>query len=205
MTVAPAILWPPQRRAARPTTASGWIDVSNHQGLLSPSWFTFWGGRGYGGLVVQGVESLEGETFTRRQLWAAVDAGWQIAGYVWCSAGQARNLTALRRRLDFFNQFVLDFLALDIEEMGTTREDVEMSLQLCDAYQRAPAWIYTSKWVFDALRWSELSLWPERKLWTAKYDRIANVDVGFEPYGGWTRCEMKQFTDDQVDQNVRRV
>jgi len=29
--------------------------------------------------------------------------------------------------------------------------------------------------------------------------------VGFEPYGGWARCDMKQFTDEPLDQNVMRV
>jgi hypothetical protein len=198
------ILFPPQRREAQPGVAH-WIDVSNHQGILRPSWFEEWSERGYSGLIVQGVEGLSGESFTRRQLWAAQDAGWRIAGYVWCNADQAANLIRLRQRLDFFNGFKLDFLALDVEELDTKRHDVDASLLVCDAQLKTHTWLYTAKWVFDGLGWSDEAYWPNRKLWTAWYDGEADVDVGFEPYGGWDRCDMKQFTDKPLDLNVRRV
>ena len=184
---------------------ANWIDVSNHQGILRPSWFTQWGERGYGGLIVQGVEGLSGESFTRRQLWAALDAGWRIAGYVWCNSDQAAKLIRLRQRLDFFNGFKLDFLALDVEELDTKRQDVDTSLVICDAQMKTRTWLYTAKWVFDGLGWSDDDRWADRKLWSAEYDGVADVDVGFEPYGGWSRCDMKQFTDDPLDLNVMRL
>lgn len=203
MTVAAPLLYPPQRPAQPSVVPAQWLDVSNHQGNLPPGFFEVWGARGYGGLVVQGVQGHDGQSYTRQQLHAAQTAGWRIAGYVWLNARQ--DLGRIETRLRYFGHFALDFLALDVEEMGTTRGDIDLGLAVCDEYQGAPAWVYTAKWVFDGLGLSDNKYWADRNLWTAKYDGIPDVDAGFEPYGGWARCMMKQYTDVPLDQNVRRV
>ena len=204
MTVPAPILFPPQPRHPAIGTAEKWIDVSNHQEVLTEAWFSHWAGLGYGGLVVQGVMNVHGESFTQRQLWAGQNAGWQIAGYVWLNAGQADRLEFLQNRLNFFEGYKLNFLALDVEEPKTSREDIDAGLALCDQYQKAPAWIYTARWVFQMLRFSQHQWWRDRKLWAAQYDGIPDVNV-FQGFGGWNQCEMKQFTGSPLDLNVRRV
>jgi len=209
VSLAPALLWPPQARLEPPTPPldlgiKNWIDVSNYQGTLTPDWFAHWTARGYGGLVVQAVRGYAGEVLTQQQLTAALEVGWDIAGYIWCWARQAQNMASVRERLSYFDGFALDFLAVDVEDMNTTTGDVEATLAAADEYQEDRAWIYTGKWVFDKLGWSNQRHWADRKLWFSAYDGIADVDVGFVPFGGWTQGEMKQWTDMPVDQNVRR-
>jgi len=204
-----ALLWPPRPRVVIPpkSDVQGWIDVSNWQGLLSPGWFDTWRGMGFGGLIVQAVTGDNG-SFTRLQLQAALDAHWDIAGYIWCHPGQADNMGSLNNRLALFDGFSLDFLALDVEETTTRKRDVDDSLAACDRQQGFPTWVYTAKRVFDALGWSDYDWWAPRPLWyvpVVGYDGIADVDANFVPFGGWTSPTMKQFSETPVDQNVRRV
>jgi hypothetical protein len=206
VSLPPPLLWPPQAAAKPPAPVriSQWIDVSNYQGKLEADWFTHWGARGYGGLIVQAVRGYAGEVMTQQQLAAALDAGWDIAGYIWCWSGQIHNLASVHERLHYFDGFNLDFLAVDIEDPRTSYGDAQATLRVADTYQQDQAWVYTAKRVFDRLGWAAEDWWRERKLWAANYDGIADVDVGFVPFGGWTQAEMKQFTDVPVDQNVRR-
>jgi hypothetical protein len=209
VSLAPTLLWPPHSRLEPPTPPpSGaikyWIDVSNYQGALTPEWFAHYTDLGFGGLIVQAVRSATGEMLTQQQLEAALEAGWDIAGYLWCWARQQNNMASVHERLSYFDGFSLDFLAVDIEDMATTLRDVEATLDAADDYQQDLAWIYTAKRIFDHLGWSDNHFWANRKLWFAGYDGLPDVNVGFRPFGGWTQAEMKQWTDTPVDQNVRR-
>lgn len=206
--------WPIRRPppAAAATSCANWLDVANWQGALSPEWFREWATLGYGGLIVQAVAGLDGRSFTRHQLGLAQEMGWEIAGYAWVHAGQAHDSRGFRNRLALFDGFPLDFLAVDVEDLQLRPEDVEASLELGDDYLGEQTWVYSSRGVFARLGWLHLERWGDRRLWDANYDGVPDVDQGFHPYGGWTRCEMKQFTDGAqpiftggVDQNVRRM
>lgn len=208
----PAVWAPTAPHAAPPSLpvvvlAAKWIDVSNYQGNLSPGWFAEWQAQGYGGLIVQGVTGNDGRTFTKPQIAAALDAGWQVAGYVWCSPGDATSGNIFGR-VDHFRGYAphLQFLALDVEATGTTVDDVKYDLAVCDQFARGtgPSPIYTARWFFDAQDWTHMDLWADRRLWDAYYSNSSDIDAGFGPYGGWTQRWMRQWTDTPVDQNVLR-
>jgi len=199
--------WAPTRPLVSPETQ--WpefsLDVSNHQRALDEDFFQTWGARGYRGLIVQAVVGLDGNCYTTQQLQAGLDHSWAISAYVWCSPGDSLDRGRFQRRLDLLESFTdkLVFLALDVEEMGLGVEDVDADLIRCDeVIHDAP--LYTGKWVFDNLGWSNEDYWAERRLWDSNYDRTPDVNAGFRPYGGWTDAWMKQFTDEPLDCNVCR-
>jgi hypothetical protein len=128
--------WAPTRHRTKPVP--GWpqysLDVSNHQRALGDDFFAHWGALGYRGLIVQSVTGLDGYSFTRQQCQAALDHGWQIAGYVWCSSGDGISDSRFKARLELIEPYLgpLHFLALDVEEAGLSPEDVDADLQRCD-------------------------------------------------------------------------
>jgi hypothetical protein len=163
---------------------------------LTPDWYTHWESMGFHGLIVQCV----GE-FVDQQCSSAISRGWDLAGYVW---------NGYPERLSMFDPYKdnMAFIADDIE-MATgliepTIGNVNNTLAACDDYLGIPAWIYTGKWVFDQLNWSNQSTWSNRNLWVSIYDGKPDIDVGFSPFGGWTHADMKQFTSTPIDLNVFR-
>jgi len=181
------------------------LDVSNYQKELHDDFFEHWGALGYKGLIVQAVVGLDGFSYTAQQLQAGLDHGWAISAYVWCAAGDALDRGRVQGRLDLIERFThnLVFVALDVEEMGLSPEDVDADLIRCDeVITDSP--LYTGKWAFDNLGWSDNDWWAERRLWDSNYDRTPDVNAGFRPYGGWTDAWMKQFTDEPLDCNVCR-
>lgn len=182
------------------------LDVSNYQRVLGDDFFEHWGALGYSGLIVQAVVGLDGYSYTAQQLQAGLDHNWAISSYVWCSSGDSMDRGRFQRRLDLIERFTDDivFVALDVEEMGLTPDDVDADLLRCDEIVPDSPF-YTGKWIFDQLGWSDYDWWSERRLWDSNYDRKADVNVGFRPYGGWTEAWMKQFTDEPLDCNVCRV
>src|SRR5262249_9044345 len=136
------------------------------------------------------------------QLQAAIDAGWEIEGYVWCSPGNASNPNRITNRLSLFDGFKLEALWLDVEEVGLTREDVDADLAVCDAYLGGGrTGIYTAPWFFQNQGWTNVDWWADRPLWSAFYDEQADCDAGFTQYGGWIQCDTKQWSEKPLDQN----
>lgn len=185
-----------------------WADISNYTGPLTDQGCADLKAAGYVGVIVQAITGLDGRTFTRQQLTVAQRNGLRLAGYAWCFPGATEG--SIRGRLAMFDGFTLEFLALDIEQAGTHVVDAERDLPICDAYWGGKTWVYTAHWFFAQQGWLHQSLWPDRPLWEALYDGVPDVNVGFVPYGGWTRMTMKQFRGtssigqvDQIDLNVR--
>jgi len=182
------------------------IDVSNYQRELTDEWFEHWRALGYRGLIVQAVTGMDGRSYTRQQCQAGLDHGWEIASYVWCSRGDGMSDSRFRARLELIEPYVspMHFLALDVEESGLQVEDVDADLMLCDEV-KGDAPFYTGHWVFANQGWLHVNYWAARRLWDSNYDRVANVDHGFRPYGGWHEAWLKQYTDEPLDLNICRV
>jgi hypothetical protein len=187
-----------------------WADISNYTGPLTDEGCADLKAAGYVGVIVQAITGLDGNTYTRQQLEVARRNGLRLAGYVWCFPGASE--ASIRGRLGMFDGFELEFLALDVEQAGTTILDVERDLKLCNAYIRDVPFLYSGKWFFDQQGWSHLDLWADHPLWDSNYDGEPDADVGFRPYGGWTEATIKQFRGtsrighvDQIDLNVRRA
>lgn len=174
-----------------PTAPTLWVDMSNYSGALTEGMLDDLWAAGYVGTVVQAITGLNGISYTLQQLDALTRRGFRIAGYVWCFPGASTQ--SMKSRLSLFDGFPLEFLALDVEEVGLSRADVDRDLLLCDQYTGKKTWIYSGAWFFDLQGWHNQTWWADRELWDSSYDHVPDVAKGFVPYGGWTRRRMKQF------------
>jgi hypothetical protein len=173
------------------TTGELWVDISNYTGTLTAQGCHDLLAAGYVGCIVQAITGLDGRTYTRQQLAACVAYGLRVAGYVWCFPGAS--VASIRDRLHMFDGYALKFLALDVEQGGLTRADVDRDLYECDAYIDGLTWIYSGRWWFEQQEWLNVNWWSNRPLWDSNFDGNADATVGFRPYAGWTQCAMKQF------------
>jgi hypothetical protein len=186
-----------------------WVDCSNYTGNLTDQGCADLKAAGYVGVIIQAITGLDGVSYTRQQLAACVRNGLRIAGYVWCFPFAAPG--SMLTRLGMFDGYRLEFLALDVEEAGTRKFDVDRDLALCDAYTtRLPVtWIYTGKWFFDQQHWSQETWWSWRPLWNSLYDHTPVANDHFVPYHGWTKAVIEQYRGTssvghvaQIDLNV---
>ena len=161
---------------------------------------------GVDGVIIQAITGLDGVSQTRQQLQKALDRGLRIAGYVWCFGA-----TSVASRLSMFSGFLIEFLAIDVEDNSATIKAINRDLKLCDAYMGKLTEFYTGRWFFVGKGWLSRTQWSNRRLWDAIYDDDPNPDADFVPFAGWTECFMKQFWDRQVyggvicDVNFRRA
>jgi GH25 family lysozyme M1 (1,4-beta-N-acetylmuramidase) len=179
------------------------VDVSNFQGELTQDTIASLKAQSCSFVVVQAITGADGVSYTRQQLQAAVSAGFEVQGYVWCFPGDTQ--ASIEQRLHLFDGFPITQLWLDVEQAGVTVDDVNRVLPCCDAYIGGKTHIYTGKWFFDQMGWSGQALWSDRLLWDAHYDGDPDPDSNFASYGGWQRCEMKQYLSKGLDMNARRA
>lgn len=177
----------------KPTSLTLGIDVSNYSGALSSGQVDDLKKAGYGLVIVQAITGLDGKSYTSQQLATCHGMFMRVQGYVWCFPNETA--ASVNSRLNMFNGFPLERIWLDVEQAGVTVKDVNLALSLCDLYMGndTPTGIYSGKWFFDAQKWTNRSFWANRPLWDSNYDGVADPDVNFRPYGGWDRCEIKQF------------
>lgn len=90
------------------------------------------------------------------------------------------------------------YIAVDVEPGSEfyTEQDIDNALAWIATTGRTPV-IYSSKWAWDALGLAGVTKYGEQGIlcWNAHYDGQAD---GFElptPYGGWTRCDIDQYTE----------
>jgi len=90
------------------------------------------------------------------------------------------------------------YIAVDVEPGSEfyTEQDIDNALAWIATTGRTPV-IYSSKWAWDALGLAHVTKYGEQGVlcWNAHYDGQSN---GFElptPYGGWTRCDIDQYTE----------
>lgn len=144
------------------------------------------------GIIIQAITGLNGISYTSQQCQMAVKWGFRLHGYVWCFPGESA--VSIDTRLSMFNGYPVEKLWDDVEQSGLTVADVDLLLTRSDMYlptQRTG--VYSGKWFFDQQGWTGLTRWSDRDLWDADFDGIADPNVGFEPYGGWTRRVVKQY------------
>jgi hypothetical protein len=201
-----SLAWPDAPVPPPPPSRSGerWVDASNYTGVLTDRDCLELRDAGITGVIIQAITGLDGISYTRQQLNACVQNGLDIAGYVWCFPG-----SNVASRLKMFDGFELAFLALDVEQAGLTRADVDRDLGLCDSYQWDTTWVYTGKWFFDQQGWSQHTWWSDRPLWNSLYDRTPVANDHFVPYHGWTSSVLEQWIGTSqighvggIDQNV---
>lgn len=124
---------------------------------------------------------------------------------MWCFPGATTS--SILTRLAMFDGYHIEFLALDVEQAGLKRGDVDRDLLWCDRYagNPSPTWIYTGKWFFDQQGWSKVTWWSTRKLWDSNYDGTPIANDHFRPYHGWTMCQIEQYRGTSSIGSVRQV
>lgn len=177
--------------APLPGASTLWVDMSNWTKELTSGMLDDLRAAGYVGAIVQAITGNDGISYTSRQLAALSIGRFRIAGYLWCFPGASPS--SIQGRLAMFDGYALEFLALDVEQVGVSRADVDRDLAECDSYRGTPTWIYSGKWFFDLQGWSGQNWWAERSLWDSAYDGNPDLAAGFVPYGGWVSRRMKQF------------
>lgn len=176
--------------APSPTAPALWVDMSNYSGALTDGMLDDLQAAGYVGAIVQAITGNDGASYTRQQLDALTRRGLRIAGYVWCFPGAAPS--SMQGRLAMFDGYRLEFLALDVEQVGLSRADVDRDLAICDLYARARTWVYSAFYFFKDQGWLNETRWADRPLWFASYDDVPEL-TPFTPFGGWTTPRAKQF------------
>jgi hypothetical protein len=174
-----------------------WVDLSNYQGDLTANMMADMRNSGVVGIVSQAITGLNGMSYCRQQLQAALEGSFRIAGYAWCFHG-----VSVSQRLHMFDGFQLEYLALDNEQAGITIADVNRDFGLCDQYMGKLTEDYTARWFFQQQGWQNFTGWSGRPLWYALYDNEKDL-ADFAPFGGWTRPRMHQFSASQVFGGVK--
>lgn len=173
------------------------IDVSNYSTRFNASALAQAG-------VKRAVVQIVNERVTthRQQIPALLAAGIEVEAYVyqWFSGGES----FIRQRMNW----ALDELAfypdvrrvwLDCEQGEDddppyggglyTRDMIRLAVSL--AGERGyEVGIYSAKWWMDRFL-HEVTEFAHLPLWVAQYD--GRQDTAFVPFGGWERCEMKQY------------
>lgn len=153
-------------------------------------------------------QRLIAQDWSRMQIASAQANKCTVGGYVWLykawpGALQARDAILLAQKCNV----ILPHLDIDFEPYtdGTmpTVDQLRQAIGQCRYLGIAPR-IYVAKWVTDqyGLDLSEFAA-DGVPLWAAQYDGIADPDV-FTPFGGYTRCEVKQYQTDPVDLDIMR-
>jgi hypothetical protein len=89
------------------------------------------------------------------------------------------------------------YVAIDVEPGSefVTEDQIDNAINWINLQGRT-AMIYTAPRAWNALGLAHVTKYPDMgiPLWNAHYDEKANGLGLAEPYGGWTRCAIDQFT-----------
>ena len=142
-------------------------------------------------MIVQAVDppAPYPATQTVQQILACRDAGMVVETYIYLWNNWPEGVD---RALALLPPGVVTRVWLDVEDVSAplTAPGLAAALAKVEAAGYSVG-IYTARWYWPR----ELDL-SRRPLWVAQYDGAANLD--FEKFGGWDRCEMKQYTLDKA-------
>jgi len=165
-------------------TAQG-IDISNYQkqfGPLDADCVRMWGGD----FIIIGRQA-NNAPYAPGQAQAARNAGLHIAEYLISLNGAWPELFPETR-----------IVAIDVEPGSefTTEADIDNAILWVRSQGRTPA-IYSSKWAWDALGLAAVTKYGEQGVlcWNAHYDGRSDGFALPLPYGGWTHCDIDQYTE----------
>lgn len=142
------------------------------------------------------------------QIASAQKAGCTIGGYFWLYAGldpakSVRDALALAEKAGI----TIPVLWIDYEDTPDgeipSLDELWLALQECWT-QGVIGGIYTAAWVWNEYhpQYAEFAHWGV-PLFAAQYDGIPDPDV-FTPFGGWPKCQGKQYSADGIDLDIFR-
>lgn len=190
------------------------VDVSNYTAVPTPEQLQSWKDAGVGAVIVQAIDPPAGYPggVTVEQINAVNAAGLQAEAYVWLWT-ESDVAADIARKLSLLEGLPVSRVWLDVED--TTDASVEQRIQTVrDALGVLDAWtearglpragIYTARWFWPRYM-SDTTEFSDRELWDADYDDVADVESGWEPYGGWTSRRVKQYAGTSTLEGVEMV
>jgi hypothetical protein len=186
------------------------VDISNYTGPITSDQVDSWRSAGVGLVIVQAVDppAAYPAGCTRQQLQMLNQAGMPAEAYVffWFDSDP----THVDHALSLLEGVQVRRVWLDLEDVAaknydqsTTEAKVADALRRCDAWSQAhnlpPAGIYTGSWYWTSADYmGNTQAFKDRDLWDAHYDYVADAVQGFQPYGGWAKCMVKQHIGSSV-------
>jgi hypothetical protein len=187
------------------------VDISNYTGSITADQVSAWRDAGVGLVIVQAVDPPAGYPpgRTGQQLRVLNQAGMPAEAYVffWFDSDPSH----VNRALALLEGVNVRRVWLDLEDVaakGYTQDQTEAkvtdALQSCDAWSTAhdlpsATGIYTGAWYWtNALYMGNTQAFKTRDLWDAHYDYIPDAAQGFQSYGGWDSCKVKQHIGTSV-------
>lgn len=181
------------------------VDISNYTDPLTGEVLTAWQDEHDVGLVIcQAVDPPPGYPagVTRKQIETCVfmDMPTDAYLYLWTNSNVEADMRAKLQLLNGLEQHI-GHLWLDVEDVTPASPEqrlraVRQALAVldgwCVAHNKPAAGIYTGKWYWHAYL-NDPHEFSARALWTSQYDAIDDASV-FQPYGGWDRCKIKQYS-----------
>ena len=173
------------------------VDISNWSGTISPDAVAAWQAQGIEKVVV-GTQNIH---IARQQMKVVKDAGLELEAYVYLY-GHLGASAQIHDAMDTIAGFSVDRLWLDVEDekSGKTPEQWIEFLGLAIAISTV-AFEYGLGVYTRAAYWRQhlgnTTLFRHLPLWNAWYMGKPNLD-DFTPYGGWSREEMRQYTNTQT-------
>lgn len=178
------------------------IDISNWSGAVTREQFDAILALGYD-LCIVGTQDRD---IAQRQMVRAVVAGFELDAYVWLSWGKPI-IPQIERALVTISGYPVGRLWLDVEEESHGVHMIKTIRRAVDACAGHPVGIYTSRYKWQAIT-GDTNAFAHLPLWDAWYGHEDIED--FVPYGGWSRCEVRQHQGTtnlegvSVDLNVYR-
>ena len=180
------------------------VDISNYTGPITADNVNAWRDAGVGLVIVQAVDPPAGypDGCTQQQLQTLNQAGMPAEAYVffWFDSDPGH----VDHALSLLEGVTVRRVWLDLEDVAarnydqaTTEAKVADALKRCDDWSQAhnlpPAGIYTGNWYWSNPHYmGNTPKFSERDLWDSNYDYVAEAGQGFNAYGGWTACAIKQ-------------
>jgi hypothetical protein len=180
------------------------LDISNYTGPITIADVAAWRDAGVGLVIVQAVDPPAGYPpgCTLQQIQTLNEADMPADAYVffWFDSDPGH----VDHALSLLEGIKLGRVWLDLEDVSakgydqaTTEAKVADALQRCDAWSQAhnlpSTGIYTGSWYWASeLYMGNTQTFKGRDLWDAHYDYIPDALQGFQSYGGWTGCVIKQ-------------
>lgn len=189
------------------------IDCSNYQGSLTAATLRQWKVEGVGLVIPQAINPPPAYPpgVTRQQILACVDASMPVDAYLWVWTN-SNVRTDIQAKLTLLNGLErhIGRLWLDAEDTAGATIAARITA-ISQAFELMDAWsnthgkprpgVYTGRWWWTGYAGNDQSF-KDRDLWDADYDGVADIDHGWQPYGGWAKRAIKQFKGEPLDTNV---
>lgn len=182
------------------------IDVSNHNGEITPAMVAAWKSRGFEHACVRlSLERRDMIDLAKRQIAVFQNGGMSTSGYIW-------GYFDLGDPAGVAEQTVGEYASTGVVRYWTDVEDETHSMSPAAnvswlhvhldtlASLQVPFGIYTGQWFWRVFMGNSREF-RNVALWDANWDGTPDLDR-FVPYGGWEKCLAKQYGGTGTDLDI---